>query len=69
MIQLKHIRAAWIEQHIEFDSVQEMNDFIKSLDDKHKLYKIVSKIGPRLRIRLQYNNNSMEIREGDQSDK
>ena len=62
---MKHIKAAWIEQLIVFDSDEEVNSFIKALTDKKKQYYVISQNGSVLRIRIQYNNNSMDMEEGE----
>ena len=59
---MKKIVAAWIEQILEFDSVQEYTTYIESLKGKNQKFKEVKneklKSGiVRLRIMKQYNNN------------
>lgn len=62
---MKRIIAAWIEQLIEFDSEDEKYKFIQGLEDKKKQYVVICLDGLILRIRIQYNNNSMDVKEGE----
>lgn len=62
---MKRIKAAWIEQLIEFDSADELNKFIEQLNIKKKKYYILWQRGTSTRIRIQYNNNSMDMKEGE----
>ena len=60
---MKRIIAAWIEQLIKFDSEDEKYKFIQNLEDKKKKYVVVCFDGLILRIRIQYNNNSIDMKE------
>lgn len=60
---MKKIIAAWIEQILEFDSLQEYMTYIEELKQKGQKFREVNheQLGSdivRLRIRKQYNNNS-----------
>lgn len=63
---MKHIKAAWIEQILEFDEEQEIDAFLKQMDDKKQRYSIINRSGKVLRIRKQYNNNYFPKKEGDE---
>ena len=41
---MKHIKAAWIEQLIEFDSDDEVHSFFTGLDQKKKQYILNGKL-------------------------
>ena len=62
-IRLKRIISAWIEQLIEFESKGEMDRYIQDMNRKGKQYQIVSAEDFVLRIKIQYNNNSMGANE------
>ena len=62
-IRLKRIISAWIEQLIEFESKGEMDKYIQDMDRRKKKYQIVSAEDSVLRIKIQYNNNSMGTNE------
>lgn len=59
---MKKIKAAWIEQILEFDSVHEYQAYIQKLLSKPGKFKEMDKNRDdegrvTLRIRKQYNNN------------
>ena len=61
---MKKVKIAWIEQILEFDSVEEVTGYRKSLEtgrpQKFKILdeKIVESGKVEIRIRKQYNNNA-----------
>lgn len=61
---MKHIKAAWIEQVIEFDTTDEVQEFINDLAYKAcvrgQLYQVISRSDRVLHIRRQYNKNPMK---------
>lgn len=69
---MKHIKAAWIEQVLEFDSKDEVQQFIEELEQKKQRrgqqYDVTERIGTRIRVRKQYNNNKFPDQEGSEKD-
>ena len=61
---MKKVKVAWIEQILEFDSVEEATGYRKSLETgRPQLFKIlnerITENGKvEIRIRKQYNNNA-----------
>lgn len=62
---MKHIEAAWIEQIILFDSVEEADEYIRSLEASKQRFSIISREGEKLRVRKQYNKNWFPMKEGE----
>lgn len=66
---MKKIVAAWIEQILEFDSLEESNCYARDLINKGKKFAVmaVDENLPdghvRVRLRKQYNNNNFPGRE------
>ncbi len=56
---MKHIKEACIEQIIEFDTEDDLSKFIMDLEIKKKNYYVLYQRGTSLRIKIQYNNNTM----------
>lgn len=62
---MKHIKAAWIEQILEFDNDEEIVDYLQKLEARKQRYSIIERSGKMLRIRKQYNNNDFPKEEGE----
>ena len=60
---MKHIEAAWIEQILTFDDPQEVQDYLDELDSKGIQYSVIKREMSMLRIRKQYNKNTL-LRKG-----
>ena len=58
---MKKIKYAWIEQIIEFDSADEIEIYLYSLDHGKKPmnYSVIEQDGLTIRIRKQYNSNEL----------
>lgn len=56
---IKHIEAAWIEQILTFDDPQEVQDYLDELDNKGIQYSVIRREKLKLRIRKQYNKNTL----------
>lgn len=64
---MKHIEAAWIEQILIFDSVNEADEYIRELKASKQRFSVISRDGVRMRVRKQYNKNWFPLRgEGEQ---
>lgn len=60
---MKHIEAAWIEQILTFDDPQEVQSYLEELDTKGIQYSVIKREMSMLRIRKQYNKNTL-LRKG-----
>ncbi len=60
---MKHIEAAWIEQILTFDDPQEVQSYLEELDSKGIQYSVIKREMSMLRIRKQYNKNTL-LRKG-----
>ena len=56
---MKLIEAAWIEQILTFDDPQEVQDYLDELDNKGIQYSVIRREKLKLRIRKQYNKNTL----------
>ena len=56
---MKHIEAAWIEQVLSFDFPEEVDAYLKELDNKGIQYSVIRREKLKLRIRKQYNKNTL----------
>lgn len=56
---MKHIEVAWIEQILTFDDPQEVQDYLDELDNKGIQYSVIRREKLKLRIRKQYNKNTL----------
>ena len=58
---MKKIKYAWIEQIIEFDSADEIEIYLHSLDrgKRPTNYSVIEQDGLTIRIRKQYNSNEL----------
>ena len=56
---MNHIEAAWIEQILTFDDPQEVQDYLDELDNKGIQYSVIRREKLKLRIRKQYNKNTL----------
>lgn len=56
---MKHIEAAWIKQILTFDDPQEVQDYLDELDNKGIQYSVIRREKLKLRIRKQYNKNTL----------
>lgn len=56
---MKHIEAAWIEQILTSDDPQEVQDYLDELDNKGIQYSVIRREKLKLRIRKQYNKNTL----------
>ena len=56
---MKHIAAAWIEQVLTFDDPQEVQQYLDELDNKGIQYSVIRREKLKLRIRKQYNKNTL----------
>lgn len=60
---MKHIAAAWIEQVLTFDDPQKVQQYLDELDSKKIQYSVIKREMSMLRIRKQYNKNTL-LRKG-----
>lgn len=60
---MKQIIAAWIEQVLRFDDPQEVQSYLDELDCKGIQYSVIKREMSMLRIRKQYNKNTL-LRKG-----
>ena len=60
---MKHIEAAWIEQSLTFDDPHEVQSYLDELDNKGIQYSVIKREMSMLRIRKQYNKNTL-LRKG-----
>lgn len=56
---MKHIEAAWIEQILTFDDPHEVQGYLDELDSKGIQYSVIRREKLKLRIRKQYNKNTL----------
>lgn len=56
---MKHIEFAWIEQVLSFDFPEEIDAYLKELDNKGIQYSVIRREKLKLRIRKQYNKNTL----------
>lgn len=56
---MKHIEFAWIEQALSFDLPEEVDAYLKELDSKGIQYSVIRREKLKLRIRKQYNKNTL----------
>lgn len=56
---MKQIIAAWIEQILKFDSQQEAQTYLDELEQKGVDYAVIKREGATLRVRKQYNKNTL----------
>ena len=56
---MKHIKAAWIEQILTFDDPHEVQSYLGELDSKGIQYSVIRREKLKLRIRKQYNKNTL----------
>lgn len=56
---MKHIEATWIEQILTFDDPQEVQDYLDELGNKGIQYSVIRREKLKLRIRKQYNKNTL----------
>lgn len=62
---MKHIEAAWIEQILTFDSVDEADEYIRKLEASKQRFSIINREGAKIRVRKQYNKNWFPLKEGE----
>ncbi len=60
---MKHIEVAWIEQILTFDDPHEVQSYLDELDSKGIQYSVIKREMSMLRIRKQYNKNTL-LRKG-----
>ena len=60
---MKHIEVAWIEQILTFDDPNEVQSYLDELDSKGIQYSVIKREMSMLRIRKQYNKNTL-LRKG-----
>lgn len=60
---MKHIEAVWIEQILTFDDPHEVQSYLDELDNKGIQYSVIKREMSMLRIRKQYNKNTL-LRKG-----
>ena len=60
---MKHIIAAWFEQVLAFDDSHELQSYLDELDSKGIQYSVIKREALKLRIRKQYNKNTL-LRKG-----
>lgn len=60
---MKHIEAARIEQILTFDDPHEVQGYLDELDSKRIQYSVIKREMSMLRIRKQYNKNTL-LRKG-----
>lgn len=56
---MKHIEFAWIEQVLSFDFPEEVDAYLKELDNKGIQYSVIRREKLKLQIRKQYNKNTL----------
>ncbi len=56
---MKHIEFAWIKQVLSFDFPEEVDAYLKELDNKGIQYSVIRREKLKLRIRKQYNKNTL----------
>jgi len=56
---MKHIQFAWIEQILTFDNPAEVQSYLDELDSRGIQYSIIKRKMSMLRIRKQYNKNTL----------
>ena len=56
---MKHIEVAWIEQILTFDDPHEVQSYLDELDSKGIQYSVIKREMSMLRIRRQYNKNTL----------
>lgn len=56
---MKHIEVAWIEQILTFDDLHEVQSYLDELDSKGIQYSVIRREKLKLRIRKQYNKNTL----------
>lgn len=56
---MKHIEVAWIEQILTFDDPHEVQSYLDELDSKGIQYSVIKREMSMLRIRKQYNKNTL----------
>lgn len=56
---MKHIEFAWIEQVLSFDFPEEVDAYLKELDNKGIQYSVIRREKLKLRIRKQYKKNTL----------
>ena len=62
---MKHIEFAWIEQVLSFDFPEEVDAYLKELDNKGIQYSVIRREKLKLRIRKQYNKNTLLEKGGE----
>lgn len=60
---MKHVEVAWIEQILTFDDPHEVQSYLDELDSKGIQYSVIKREMSMLRIRKQYNKNTL-LRKG-----
>lgn len=60
---MKHIEVAWIEQILTFDDPHEVQSYLDELDSKGIQYSVIKREMSMLRIRKQYDKNTL-LRKG-----
>lgn len=60
---MKHIEVAWIEQILTFNDPHEVQSYLDELDSKGIQYSVIKREMSMLRIRKQYNKNTL-LRKG-----
>lgn len=60
---MKYIEVAWIEQILTFDDPHEVQSYLDELDSKGIQYSVIKREMSMLRIRKQYNKNTL-LRKG-----
>lgn len=60
---MKHIEVAWIKQILTFDDPHEVQSYLDELDNKGIQYSVIKREMSMLRIRKQYNKNTL-LRKG-----
>ena len=60
---MEHIEAAWIEKILTFDDPHEVQSYLDELDNKGIQYSVIKREMSMLRIRKQYNKNTL-LRKG-----
>lgn len=63
---MKHIEVAWIEQILTFDDPHEVQSYLDELDSKGIQYSVIKREMSMLRIRKQYNKNTL-LRKGQKN--
>lgn len=60
---MTYIEVAWIEQILTFDDPHEVQSYLDELDSKGIQYSVIKREMSMLRIRKQYNKNTL-LRKG-----